>query len=70
MHAWSTANTDEKPTLERTLRLIYTVMIEENLGLKEVSRLLDFGSHEVRALPIKQLTEPIIRFRVNHRLWR
>ncbi len=29
MHAWGVENTDQTPTLERTLRLIYTVMIDQ-----------------------------------------
>ena len=33
MHAWGVRNTDETPTLERTLRLIYTVVLEHNLSL-------------------------------------
>ena len=61
MHAWGVSNTDQTPTLARTLRLIYTVMIEHNLGLPQVRHLIDFHAHEIRTPLIEQLTTPLIQ---------
>jgi hypothetical protein len=61
MHAWNTPNTDETPTLARTLRLIYTVMLETNLGLPQVSHLIDFNAGKIRSHLIDQLTTPIVQ---------
>jgi hypothetical protein len=60
-HAWGVANADATPTLERTLRLIYTVMLEHNLGLPQASHLIDFSSGEVRGHLIEQLHSPLIQ---------
>ena len=61
MHAWGVANTDQTPTLARTLRLIYTVMIEQNLGLPQIQHLLDFNAKDVRGFLIDRLQTPLIR---------
>jgi TraM recognition site of TraD and TraG/Helicase HerA, central domain len=61
MHAWGVENADETPTLSRTLRLIYTVMIEQGLGLPQVEHLLNFGARDVRGFLIERLKSPFIR---------
>jgi hypothetical protein len=61
MHAWNVKNTDETPTLARTLRLIYAVMLEHNLGLPQVRHLIDFTAREIRAPLIEQLSTPFIQ---------
>jgi hypothetical protein len=61
MHAWNTPNTDETPTLARTLRLIYTVMLETNLSLPQVAHLIDFNADEIRDHLIDQLATPIVQ---------
>ncbi len=61
MHAWGVANADETPTLARTLRLIYTVMIEQNLGLPQIQHLIDFNARDVRGFLIERLQSPLIR---------
>jgi hypothetical protein len=61
MHAWDIPNTDQTPTLARTLRLIYTVMLEMNLGLPQVAHLIDFNSGDIRAHLIDQLTTPLVQ---------
>jgi hypothetical protein len=60
MHAWGVENADQTPTLERTLRLIYTVMIEQNLGLPQVKHLIDFNAREIRSQLIEQLQSELI----------
>src|ERR1700730_869969 len=60
MHAWNVESTDQTPTLERTLRLIYTVMIDQNLGLPQIQHLVDFHGGEIRAHLIEQLQTPLI----------
>jgi hypothetical protein len=61
MHAWGVEGTDETPTLERTLRLIYTALIEQSLSFHHAQYLIDFNSHEVRAALIKQINSPLVR---------
>lgn len=61
MHAWNTPNTDETPTLARTLRLIYTVMLETNLGLPQVAHLIDFNASKIRGHLIDQIATPIVQ---------
>ena len=60
MHAWNVENTDATPTLGRMLRLIYTVMLEKNLGLRQIEHLIDFNSGEIRSRLIEQLSTPLI----------
>src|ERR1041384_3801625 len=61
MHAWNVATTDQTPTLERILRLIYTSMLEQGLGLPEVQHLIDFNAQDVRSHLIDQLQTPLIQ---------
>ena len=61
MHAWGVANADQTPTLARTLRLIYTVMLEQGLGLPQIQHLLDFNARNVRGFLIDRLQTPLIR---------
>src|ERR1051326_3345482 len=61
MHAWNVEDTDQTPTLSRTLRLIYTVMIEHNLGLPQIAHLIDFNAKQIRGQLIEQLSTPLIQ---------
>jgi hypothetical protein len=61
MRAWNVENTDETPTLDRTLRLIYTVMLELNLGLPQVRHLIDFDAQEIRKTLIDRLPSSLIQ---------
>lgn len=61
MHAWGVANADDTPTLERTLRLIYTTLIERGLSFHQAQYLIDFNSRKLRQTLIDQLTSPLIR---------
>lgn len=61
MHAWDVSNTDQTPTLARTLRLIYTVMLEMNLGLPQVAHLIDFNAREIRSHLVEQLSTPLVQ---------
>lgn len=61
MHAWGVDNADETPTLARTLRLIYTVMVEQGLGLPQTEHLLNFSAKDVRGFLIERLQTPFIR---------
>ena len=60
LRAWNVRTTDETPTLERTLRLVYTIMIEQNLGLREVKNLISYQAREVRGHLIDRLRSPLI----------
>ena len=61
MHAWNIESTDETPTLARTLRLIYTVMLESNLGLPQVQHLIDFNAQEIRGHLVEKLQTPLVQ---------
>jgi Helicase HerA, central domain len=61
LHAWGVENADQTPTLERMLRLIYTVMVEQNLGLAQVSHLIDFNAYAVRSYLVDRLSSPLVQ---------
>lgn len=61
MHAWGVENTDETPTLERTLRLIYTALIEQGLSFHHAQYLIDFNSHEIRSELVRQIDSSLVR---------
>jgi hypothetical protein len=61
MHAWGVENADQTPTLERTLRLIFTTLLELNLSFQEAQYLIDFNSGELRSKLVSQITSPLIR---------
>ena len=61
MHAWGAKNTDETPTLERTLRLIYTMIIEQELPFQRAEELIDFNGKEVRESLIHNVQSALIR---------
>jgi hypothetical protein len=60
-HAWGVTDTDQTPTLARTLRLIYAVMLEHNLGLPQIRHLIDFHAHEIRGPLVETLSTPLIQ---------
>lgn len=61
MHAWNVESTDQTPTLERTLRLIYTVMLDQNLALPQIQHLVDFSAREIRGVLVDRLQTPLIQ---------
>jgi hypothetical protein len=61
MHAWGVENADQTPTLERTLRLIFTTLLELNLSFQEAQYLIDFNSGELRTQLVQQIASPLIR---------
>jgi len=61
MHAWNVKDSDQTPTLARTLRLIYTVMLEQNLGLPQIQHLIDFNAKAIRSHLIERLDSPLIQ---------
>ena len=61
VHAWGVKDTDQTPTLARVLRLVYTVMLEQDLGLPQIQNLIDFNTKEVRAWLIERLTSPLVQ---------
>ncbi len=61
MHSWGVKDTDQTPTLARTLRLVFSVMLERHLGLQQVQHLIDFNAREIRGNLIEQLGTPLIQ---------
>jgi hypothetical protein len=44
LHAWNAKNSDNTPTLGRTLKVIYTSMLDAGLTLPQVAQMIDFKS--------------------------
>jgi type IV secretory pathway VirB4 component len=61
LHAWNVKDADQTPTLARTLRLIYTVMLEQNVGLPQIAHLIDFNAKKIRAHLVDRLRSPLIQ---------
>jgi hypothetical protein len=61
MHAWGVENADQTPTLERTLRLIFTMLLELDLSFQEAQYLIDFNAGELRSQLVQRLTSPLVR---------
>lgn len=61
MHAWNVASTDHTPTLERILKLVYTAMLEQDVGLPQVQHLIDFNARAVRAHLVEQLQSGLVQ---------
>jgi hypothetical protein len=61
VHAWGVKDTDQTPTLARVLRLVYTVMLEQNLGLPQVQHLIDFNAREIRGQLVDRLASPLVQ---------
>ncbi len=61
MHAWGVENADQTPTLERTLRLIFTTLLELGLSFHQAQHLINFQSGEIREQLVQRLTSPLIR---------
>lgn len=59
--AWNARHSDETPTLERTLSLIFTAAIEENLSLPDLRHFINFESKEIRAHFIERLESPLVQ---------
>ena len=61
LHAWGVANADQTPTLERTLLLIFTTLLEVNLSFHQAQHLINFQSGEIRKQLIGKLSSALIR---------
>lgn len=61
LRAWGMPNTDQTPTLERTLRLIFTTLVELSLPFHAAQHMLNFGSGEIRSQFIERLSSPLIQ---------
>ncbi len=61
MHAWGVENADQTPTLERTLRLIFTTLLELGMPFHQAQYLINFQAGEIREHLVQQLQSPLIR---------
>ncbi len=61
LHAWGVENADQTPTLERTLRLVFTTLLELGLSFHQAQHLINFQSGDIREQLVKRLTNPLIR---------
>lgn len=61
LRAWNVRTSDATPTPDRTLRLVYTIMIEQNLGLREANHLISYQARDIRARLIERLQSPLVQ---------
>jgi len=61
LRAWGVPNADQTPTLERTLRLIFTTLVELELPFHTAQHMLNFGSGEIRSQFIERLSSALIQ---------
>lgn len=61
LHAWNAENADNTPTLRRILTLIYTAVIDAELNISDLEKLLDFNSAEFRNQVIGKIENDLIR---------
>jgi hypothetical protein len=61
LRAWGAPNTDQTPTLERTLRLIFTTLVELELPFHAAQHMLNFSSGEIRSQFVEKLSSALIQ---------
>jgi len=62
LHAWNAKNSDSTPTLGRTLKVIYTSMLDANMTLPQIAQLLDFkGAKLIREDLAAKIENDLIR---------
>ena len=60
MRVWGQANTNETPTLERVLHLVFSAMLVKQIPLHDVFHLINFDQREIRQDIISSISEPIV----------
>lgn len=61
LRVWGAENSNDTPTLDRVLRLLFTAMVVRGIPLHEAFSLISFTEHEFREDVISSFTEPVIR---------
>jgi hypothetical protein len=61
LHAWGVENADQTPTLERTLRLVFTTLLELELPFHQAQHLINFESSEIREQLIARLDSKLVQ---------
>jgi hypothetical protein len=61
LRVWGAENTNETPTLDRVLRLVFTAMIIRRIPLHEIVHLINFDERQVREDVIASFSEPVVR---------
>lgn len=61
LHAWDAKNADQTPTLERILRCVYTMLLDADLTLPEVAKLLDHREKGLRTSLIEKVRNEAVR---------
>jgi len=60
MRVWGQSNTNETPTLERVLHLVFSAMLVKQIPLHEVFHLINFDEREIREDIIASISEPVV----------
>jgi len=61
LRVWGAENTNETPTLDRVLRLVFTAMVIKSIPLHEIFHLINFDERQVREDVISSFSEPVVR---------
>lgn len=61
LRVWGAENTNETPTLDRVLRLVFTAMVIKSIPLHEIVHLINFDERQVREDVIASFSEPVMR---------
>jgi type IV secretion system protein VirD4 len=61
MHAWNVQDRAQIPTLTSVLRLIFAVLLEQNISWSQVQNFIDFRSGEIRDRFFENLRTPLVR---------
>src|SRR5207302_3044447 len=60
IRVWGQSNTNETPTLERVLHLVFSAMIIKQIPLHDVFHLINFDQREIREDIIASISEPVV----------
>jgi hypothetical protein len=60
LRVWGAEDTNETPTLDRVLRLVFSAMIVKGIPVHEAFYLVNFSERRLRAEAIASLTEPAV----------
>lgn len=61
LRVWGAENTNETPTLDRILRLLFTAMVVREIPLNDAFYLINFDQRSIRDDVIASFSDPIIR---------
>ena len=61
LRVWGADRTDQTPTLDRVLRLLFSAMVTHGIPLQQAAELIAFSGEELRSAVIPGIQNPVIR---------